>query len=49
MTIYERFADWVLADAEWYHFWRPQSGLAGGVTFALVIAALIWAIVKVAF
>lgn len=32
---------WSMRDAEWWQFWRPQSGLIGGVIVALLIELIV--------
>ena len=29
--------NWINKDAEWYHFWRPQSDFVGGVIMGVVL------------
>ena len=32
--------NWIMRDAKWYHFWRPQSGFIGGFIFGAIILGL---------
>ncbi len=41
------FYKWKSREAKWYHFWRPQSGLFGGMIFGLFIVGLIILLLKV--
>jgi hypothetical protein len=32
-----KFDKWLMADAKWYQFWMPGSGVGGGMSAALVV------------
>lgn len=31
------FQEWAFGKCEWWHFWRPQSGLLGGLFFGALL------------
>ena len=33
--------EWMVRDAEWWQFWRPDSGIVGGVIFGVIIGFII--------
>lgn len=33
--------NWLCKDAEWYHFWRPQSGLEGGFVMGVLVCVVV--------
>jgi len=40
--------NWYFRNAQWYHFWRPQSSTVGGiilgVTIGIIICLVLWMI-----
>lgn len=36
---------WPFRPARWWQFWRPRSGLIGGMIFSLVLSGAGWLIV----
>lgn len=47
----ERFYSWLerwaIKPAKWYHFWRPQSGAAGGLLFSAMIVIVVAILLKI--
>lgn len=42
-----KFKQWYFKPAKWWHFWLPQSSIEGGLILGLVLAAILFIIMKV--
>ncbi len=40
MKIIDKFHEWIIGPAEWWEFWKPQSGVVGGLAAGLVFVIL---------
>jgi len=44
------YSAWVFRDARWWQFWRPQSGLPGGLILGtgiyLVLRVVFWVVLR---